>query len=622
MRLKRIKLNSDFRSLKSGFELDFLYEKPDNLKVNPYCIVGRNGSGKSNILELLASIFYNIELSLLVYKPPVFEQLVIFKEDVDSKYFIEENISYSIDNNNSIKYVRESNEIKLVPFNEKTYKVYQNNREVNSREELAEILPLKLYEIIDSRQSPDAYELEYYINQASVRIIKNEHFYYQFYVDDKLAISEQEIKSFLPEYVIGYSSGENEILSLPFFKMRLIQFDEYINSIDIDELYKYPESRMIYLDEDYSQAIFLCNFLFQKEEILKVFSDELGINRVKSFRIVLKKYLLEQYGIDILDHLNKDFKQTSDGFIKIDGIIDNLIKCATSTYYDKFDQALILDFYVNNELKNAFYFYFKDENNQPSALKLFQLFQILILLNQYNVNTDTKNNIYQSNSLYLKGKISNTIWDEMIFKFKNFMIEKNEKLILSKSLSDGEHQFLHTIGLSLIYKNTSSLFLLDEPETHFNPDWRAKYISVLEKCFKGDNQSPEILISSHSPFIVSDTKRNHVLIFDKTKDGIVNCKKADFNTFGASVNKITMEVFGKKETIGNVANSEILKFKSELDESENIGLLIDKADRELGESVEKILLLRALFIKESQLNNPLFNIAIKIKRSILGLIKK
>lgn len=77
-----------------------------------------------------------------------------------------------------------------------------------------------------------------------------------------------------------------------------------------------------------------------------------------AFRIVLKKHLLEHYGIDILDHLNKDFKQTRDGFIKIDGIIDNLIKCATSTYYDKFDQNfLILDFYVNDVLKNAFHFF-------------------------------------------------------------------------------------------------------------------------------------------------------------------------------------------------------------------------------------------------------------------------
>ncbi|MEI4908391.1 ABC transporter, partial [Klebsiella pneumoniae] len=29
----------------------------------------------------------------------------------------------------------------------------------------------------------------------------------------------------LPQYVLGYSSGENEILSLPFFKMRFVQFD-------------------------------------------------------------------------------------------------------------------------------------------------------------------------------------------------------------------------------------------------------------------------------------------------------------------------------------------------------------------------------------------------------------
>ena len=79
MRLKRIKLNSDFRSLKSGFELDFLYEKPDNLKVNPYCIVGRNGSGKSNILELLASIFYSLELRCFNYLPEIFE-------DIDEKF--------------------------------------------------------------------------------------------------------------------------------------------------------------------------------------------------------------------------------------------------------------------------------------------------------------------------------------------------------------------------------------------------------------------------------------------------------------------------------------------------------------------------------------------------------
>ena len=75
MRLKRIKLNSDFRSLKSGFELDFLHEMPHDLEVNPYCIVGRNGSGKSNILELLSSIFYHLELRCLDFLPEFFEKI-------------------------------------------------------------------------------------------------------------------------------------------------------------------------------------------------------------------------------------------------------------------------------------------------------------------------------------------------------------------------------------------------------------------------------------------------------------------------------------------------------------------------------------------------------------------
>jgi restriction system-associated AAA family ATPase len=178
------------------------------------------------------------------------------------------------------------------------------------------------------------------------------------------------------------------------------------------------------------------------------------------------------------------------------------------------------------------------------------------------------------------------------------VIQKTNHQILSKELSDGEHQFLHTIGIALLYKNTSSLFLLDEPETHFNPDWRAKYISVLKKCFEGDKQTPEVLISSHSPFIVSDTKEDNVLIFEKDENGKVDCKKADFNTFGASVNKITMKVFGKKETIGDVAKDKLAEYKKRLDADEDIDTIIHDIDLELGESVEKILFMKMLFDKQ------------------------
>jgi predicted ATPase len=70
--------------------------------------------------------------------------------------------------------------------------------------------------------------------------------------------------------------------------------------------------------------------------------------------------------------------------------------------------------------------------------------------------------------------------------------------VLLKSFSDGEHQMLHTLGLCLLFKNTNSLFLLDEPETHFNPDWRANFITRLYQSLDGSGEN-EVLVTTHTP---------------------------------------------------------------------------------------------------------------------------
>ena len=75
MKLLRLKLNDDFRSLAAGFEVDFLREWDRDRfdEFHPYCFAGRNGSGKSNVLEALAAIFYHIECIYLNYRPEGFE---------------------------------------------------------------------------------------------------------------------------------------------------------------------------------------------------------------------------------------------------------------------------------------------------------------------------------------------------------------------------------------------------------------------------------------------------------------------------------------------------------------------------------------------------------------------
>src|SRR5690606_34172919 len=77
-----------------------------------------------------------------------------------------------------------------------------------------------------------------------------------------IILSRIELKNFLPDFILAYSSGENEILSLPFFKMRFIQFDEYKENLVENLPYGgAPEGRLLFLDSEFNQAILLSNYL-------------------------------------------------------------------------------------------------------------------------------------------------------------------------------------------------------------------------------------------------------------------------------------------------------------------------------------------------------------------------
>jgi len=542
MRLKRIELYDDFRSLKSGFSIDFIKEPvSDKSAIEPYCIVGRNGSGKSNILELLAAIFYQVEISRLDFLPR--DMVIKYNED-DEEYEDEEELEVFLSNTTE----------------------------------------------------PNAYKLEYFMTidgeERLVTIDKKADEYREIYLDEnsKEPLGKAELqntdRNILPEYIIGYSSGQNEILSLPFYKMRLIQLDEYIEYLYANLEFHDHESKLIYLDDNFSQAIFLTNFIFADKDdhiVNSVFKKTIGVEYIESFRIVIN------HGVNT--SINGDRKKIIE---KVSHTVEALKNCATMYFED--DKELILDFFIDKkgEMRSAFI------KNFGTKIKLFEAFQTFINLNYYHIDVATKHKLYNSKSLFAKGYLPQTSWNRMFFTFKDFMLKKTgiEDTVHSRSLSDGEYQFLHSIGLALIYRDTQSLFLLDEPETHFNPSWRAEYMRVLEKCFSGIKTKAEFLITSHSPFIVSDTHKEKVLIFEKEK-GKVNFRKAPFNTFGASSNKITIEIFDKEETIGKVAQDKVDEFDKKIKNSKDLEKLMGDVEKELGDSMEKMLLLQKI-IKQKE----------------------
>ena len=77
---------------------------------------------------------------------------------------------------------------------------------------------------------------------------------------------------------------------------------------------------------------------------------------------------------------------------------------------------------------------------------------------------------------------------------------------------------------------------------------------------------------------------------------MVSVSRPDYNTLGASINKITMATFDKSETIGLHAQTILEEFRTRSrDDNENKEQLIAEINRRLGDSVEKVMLIKTIF---------------------------
>lgn len=582
MKLLKLKIANEegFRSLQKGFEINFhtVADAEAMEHFRPFCFAGLNGSGKSNVLEALANIFYHLEVCVARYLPESIQDPNNFKRNECTpdaftlEYLIGQHLEKSYATNLFQKVV-----ISKKAGEEPGIKVYDS--------------PFEKEEIIIPNPNSTKEDKKNGLINSSGKIL------------------EPQDKMYLPDHIVGYSSGENEILSLPFIKSRLIHLDEYRQATEKEhQSFDEPENSLVYIDNNMSQAVLLACLLFENEESTLAplrHIDHTGIVGLRSFRM----------NINLHDFEFKDQKTNKTFKIPILKILEQnqferLKKCATAWFLDHQSQTLWLDFYVNDATKTAFKTHFH------SALECFHFFRLLYELNNHFVDEETKKEVYRSKGIYTDGKLPIGNPRQDVFHFLDFYITKKikgtdeEKDLLLRSFSDGEHQFIHTVGICLLLKDRRSLLLLDEPETHFNPSWRARFIKILNDSIIAGNPTAlpngdfnvhllkDILLTSHSPFIISDCLPDHVVLFEK-KDKITTATKVSeldnaFNTYGTSVELILERLFKYDQSIGDLSCSVLESIDFSLikstEEIENVKSKL----RNLGESIEKDMVLARL----------------------------
>lgn len=141
-------------------------------------------------------------------------------------------------------------------------------------------------------------------------------------------------------------------------------------------------------------------------------------------------------------------------------------------------------------------------------------------------------------------------------------------------LSTGEKQIVIRGGYMLKYQKSiqSNFILIDEPELSLHPEWQKKILQFYKRLFTDENgnQTAQIFVATHSPFIVHNFSRynDKVVVLNKDEsDNITVLKKPTYYSYD---NNVTVE---KAFNIKNFSSSKNILFT----EGETDKKYLDKA---------------------------------------------
>lgn len=450
-------------------------------QIRSHALIGQNGTGKSNLIEALITIFrdidldreaafdYTLEYSIRDYVVHIEADTAKQKRPyvwVDGKA---ESQGYLLKNRELLPahifaYYSGRNERIEVLFQE-------HQRRFNLRQEITtdEVLP-------DTYEAPDRMiELEEALRRFSGKDQSNlsdAEF-------DELRRIQDELKPFHEQRTQFFAKAEDR------HRGRLKHLGD-------DRL-----RRLFYCRGGHSQLVLLACLLSDDPVFQKVLKN-LHIESLESALFVLKEphRLREKRRSGKFDE--QDLNEGDPRFWYARGnVVSEFLDKLWQVSWAPIEQEATkqIDFRGRTERQKQLYLFV------PSQEKLKQLGELV-------GSTD-------SFFRYAEGAYIGDLIDEVRITVKK-RDEHGGKISFTQ-LSEGELQMLTVLGLMRITREDHCLFLLDEPDTHLNPVWKLRYFDDIEGVLTADDGSfvqseSQILITTHDPMMVGSLKREQVHI--------------------------------------------------------------------------------------------------------------
>lgn len=509
-------------------------------------LVGRNGSGKSSILELLSldkgglssKVVYiystNIEDEYIIETNFLdlnsFKEFTINENEIFKKYFYKYNLktgekSFLSGEKEEIRVIRYKPDMKSGFQNKDSHSQvlkYNISSEINyleifkifqKKEDIFKEYKNVVFKIGINKTLKKYDELDYRIlnlleslknkedimvplktlkeDTKEIKIYSNKEIFIDNYLTYNININFKEI---IDEYlIISEKSNSSELL-------KLIE----LNPVSKSQIFGLSESEELKILKD---KLIDKNFDYEKEKILN--RTWCFLKKIKC----LKRDMPDNYYINIVNENAK----------KINKFL-NLIKNLDDNFFKKEDNIEI------NFIQN----YSKNEKSK--------IFDILKLIDEL---PDQNNENF-----------------EMLERVTDFFYS------FLQGLSDGERMYISLLSSiieltpKITKKKQYSTILLDEVELYLHPEWMRKILSIYIKYLnKVKNHKFQLILATHSPFIISDLPKECVILLEKGTSGIES-KKCQMKTFGANIFDLYNETFFLSSTFGEFATKKIIEILS------------------------------------------------------------
>lgn len=413
-------------------------------------------------------------------------------------------------------------------------------------------------------------------------------------IENPIKAESEEFGKYLPSIIVGYTSGDNETLSLPFLVSRSGYAKDVREAALSDTVgAKVSDNRLMLVDYGTNLEVLFANMLLGDEDARKGILEHAGLSDLASCRCIIR---LAHSAVSYKAN-QKQRNKTGRKKIQLTEELEETIrrlKCtATCWHEDSKNETYTFDFFIDIATRNAVQHFWKD------ALSLYKALHKFSLLNDLVIKKEARDRMNKAvTERRFAARLPEPLQDDLVFGFEEVRFwpkQHGADPVDYVALSDGEHQQALILGAYAMISEGKALFLLDEPESHFNPQWRVQFVKRLMDLRDG-RANQEMLLTTHAPFVASDMSRDQVLVFERS-DGHISVTPPDIETYGASYDRILEHCFKIRPPISQIANDEI----KELLSSDNIKKLEEAMSR-LGDSVEKTFVaahLRKLISKEN-----------------------